>query len=190
MKITLNDDHEYFVDGVRKPGVSEILEDVGLIDKTWYNDHACLRGTYVHKAVEIYHTSILDFSSLDDEIKPYFRAYVQFVQKTRFKPLLVERMYHEPTYDYCGTPDLVGYVNGELTVIDIKTGGVSNWAPIQLAGYQKLIGKRVEGKAIPHRMILNLTTDEKWKPVICKDRHDNDIFMAALTIYNFKHGRI
>lgn len=189
-KITLDKDHKYSVDGVEKPGVTKILEAAGLIDKTYYNDHACIRGQYVHKAILLYHTQGLNFNSLDGEIKPYFRAYLDFQRKSNFKLVLIEKSGYHPIYDYCGTPDLIGYINDPLSLIDIKTGSVPDWVAMQTAAYKMIFDKKVDNLPITKRYALNLTKEEKWSLIPLNNRHDEDIFKAALTLFNYKRSLI
>lgn len=190
MEILLSDDHEYTVDGIEKPGVSEILQGAGLIDSRWYNDHACLRGIYVHKAIQIYHKCGLNFKTLDSELRPYVDAYLDFLKRTAFKPILIEKKMHDPIYDYCGTPDLIGYLKDELVIIDIKTGIRPKWVGLQTAAYKRLCGARVENKTIVHRFALELRSNGRWSLTMLSNRKDIEVFLAAVTIHHFKSGRI
>jgi len=190
MKILLSEDHIYSVDGQKMPGVSEIMDAAGIIDKRWYNERACLRGTYVHKAVELYHTTGLNLNSLDSEVAPFFNGYMEFLKDSDFKPVIVEKLSYSPLYMYCGTPDLIGYLNGELVLIDIKSGNIPKWAAIQTAAYKELFGNTIEGKPITKRMALQLKANGRYNLKIYRSRLDLDVFLAALTVYNFKHGRL
>ncbi len=191
MKITLDENHIYKVDGAVIPGVSEILQSAGIVDTRWHNDAACIRGTYVHKAVELYHTVGLNMNSLDDVIKPYFEAYMAFLQTARFHPIAVEKEFYHSTYMYCGKPDLVGYLNGDLVLLDIKTGSVSKWAELQTAAYKALIGRQVDSKPINYRAALNLKSNGKWNLIPYKENaHHWEVFQSALTIYHYKQGKI
>jgi len=190
MKITLNNDHVYQVDGAIKPGVSEILQGAGIIDTRWYNDHACLRGTYVHKAVQLYHRAGLNFKTLDPALEPYVRAYLDFLKRTDFRPVIIEEPGYDPVYDYCGTPDLIGYLKDELVLIDIKTGARPKWVGLQTAAYKKLFGLKIDLKPIVHRFALELRGNGKWSLTMLSNPRDIEIFLAAVSIHHFKRGRI
>lgn len=189
MKINLNEDHIYTVEGTTQPGVSEILQSAELIDTRWYNDRACTRGIYVHKAIEIYHRQGLNFRTLDDELRPYVEAYLDFLKRTEFRPIIIEEPSFHPVYQYCGTVDLIGHLDA-LSLIDIKTGARPKWVGLQTAAYKALWGSRVEGKPISHRYALELRGNGKWALTRLSNKTDLEVFMAALTIYNFKNGRI
>jgi len=189
-KITCDESHVYRVDGQIKPGVTTVLQAAGLIDTTWFSDDAALRGTYVHRAVELYHTAGLDMDSLDSIIRPYFEAYLDFLTKSCFRVALVERPLWCQTYDYCGRPDLVGWLNDTLVLLDIKTGAPQKWAGPQTAGYCQLVGSMVDGYQITQRVALQLSSNGKWKLVPFNSRNDLPVFLAALTVWNFKNGRL
>ena len=76
-------DHSYWFDGIRVPGVSEIIEGAGLTDpnaQKYYTKFHADRGTAVHKACELYDKGILDEDSLDPEVVGYLEAYKKFTE--------------------------------------------------------------------------------------------------------------
>jgi len=168
------------------PSVTQILESVGFIDKRWYNDHACTRGTYVHKAVYLHHRmGGVKPESIDSEILPYFKAYLAFLESTRFEPAECEQLVYSKVFGFAGTLDLRGDLFGIDAIIDIKTGCIQPWAAIQTAGYN-LASEKKAGI----RYGLNLTNKGIWKLEKYKNGNDEKVFIAAATVHNRKLGRV
>jgi hypothetical protein len=49
------------------------------------------------------------------------RAAVSFFDEHHIEPVILERPLWSPTYGYVGTPDFIGRIDGELSVLDFKT---------------------------------------------------------------------
>lgn len=135
-KITINDRHEYFVDGVHKVSVTQILKGGGVIDDTWYTPESRERGRHVHEICEYIDKGILDWNSVHPDYKGYATAYLDFIKQANPIWTYIEHKLYNPQYDYCGTLDRCGFLfNGELWIIDIKSGTESKATEMQLAGY-------------------------------------------------------
>ena len=136
-------DHSYWYDGVRVPGVSEIIDGVGLMDpaaKQHYTKFYADRGTAVHKATELYDKGTLDESSLDPEIVGYVEAYKKFVAEHDPTWVEIEKRGFNKQLFYAGTLDRAGFLNeAGAVVLDIKTGQKAKWHVIQLALYAMLL---------------------------------------------------
>lgn len=129
MKIDFNaEKHEYTVDGVRIPSVSEILaplsaERYGELNP-WMVKAAAAKGTAVHEACEL-----IDYGAdpdEDPEIDGYLVAYQTFLMEHSVEWENIESVVYycrlpEETPLYCGTLDRFGTVDGQPTVVDIKT---------------------------------------------------------------------
>jgi expansin (peptidoglycan-binding protein) len=93
-----------------------------------------------------------------------------------------------------GTPDrVVEWPGVGYAVIDIKSGSLSDWTAIQLAAYKLLLTDAVKDDDWPRvlkRFAVNLPGDGTYKVKEYKDRADEGIFLAALSIHNWKknHG--
>lgn len=135
MKIDFNDErHEYSVNGVKVPSVSEILSPLNA-DRYGAINPAVLRsaaekGTAVHEMCEAIDYGIFT-SEMEDEIPPelegYVDAYFQFLFDHDVYWEMVERIVTcyrgvdgEPPI-YAGTIDRFGIVDGKAAVVDIKT---------------------------------------------------------------------
>lgn len=145
MKITLNSDHIYTVeDGnniYHPPSVSEILQDLGYIDSRWFTERSRVRGTYVHKACELYDNNDLDLASVHSEIEPYVNAYIEFCNAHKPVYELIEHKVYNSVSFYCGTLDRYGQLNGKKSIIDLKTGTSSISHKYQLAAYAYALGQ-------------------------------------------------
>lgn len=135
MKIDFNEEkHEYSVNGVKVPSVSEILSPLNA-DRYGDINPAVLRaaaekGTAVHEMCEAIDYGIFT-SEMEDEMPPeldgYVNAYFQFLFDHDVYWEMVERIVAcyrgvegEPPI-YAGTIDRFGIVDGKAAVVDIKT---------------------------------------------------------------------
>lgn len=111
--------HQYLVNGVITPSVSQLLRDTLFADK--YSDvpefvlkKAAAFGTAVHHAIE--HD---DDSLLDDTQKRVFADYKHLIDKHGITPTKHEQIVY--TGDYAGTFDMLAQIDGEEVLVDIKT---------------------------------------------------------------------
>jgi hypothetical protein len=143
--------------GKRVPSVTTI---VGLLNKpylmTWanklglggmelssYMDDLARVGTLAHAMIQAYFTkeevctdeyTKHDISRAENSI----RSFKNWVKANEIKPIFNERSLHGE--EFGGTVDMLAEVNGELTLVDFKTGsGIYNESFIQLAGYKLLL---------------------------------------------------
>jgi len=100
--------HQYWLGEKRIPGVSEILQKVGLTKNydgvdPFFRD----RGRATHKAIELHLQGILDPSSLDLAVTPHFEAFLKYWDKRKEDLTALECPMADPLLEFCGTPDLV-----------------------------------------------------------------------------------
>lgn len=114
--------HSYFIDGRPVPGITSIIKDLGIgADHTHTDPVHSLRGRAVHRAIELYDQGTLDETSVDPAIRPYFNAYLKFLDDTGFRPVYHELRLGHDTLSFAGTLDKVGYIGGALGILEIKT---------------------------------------------------------------------
>lgn len=139
--------HTYFVDGAPKLSVTQILKACGFIDSRWFSDYGRWRGSEAHKATHYYDEGDLDRRTIDPKIKPFLQGYINFKAKTKFQPVLIEKKLYSEDYEYCGSPDRIGFFSGHGSaeeaneIIDFKCypgGRPPWWARFQLAAYGQL----------------------------------------------------
>lgn len=173
--------HEYRVGPRVLLSVTQILQRAGLIDTTWYTPESATRGRYVADATAMYDAGELDQDELDPALKPYVEAWAAFRLQAPFVIEQAEQPLHSEIYGFAGTPDRVGLMGGAPCVLDIKTGAPERWHALQLAAYSMLIG-------IPglQRFGLYLSADGKWTSRRYSDPNDEQVFLSALALVNWK----
>lgn len=170
--------HTYTVNGEILKSVTTIIKEAGLIDTRWFNEAACWRGSAVHEAVFFDIHEDLDVDHLHDIVRPYVNAWLKFKNDTKFRPLksLCESRCYHPYYKYAGSPDLVGFLNGSIALIDIKTGECPT-AGIQTVAYS--IFPTIMACS-PKRFSLRLRPDGTYRLNPHADKNDLSIFLDAL----------
>lgn len=184
--------HTYTLNGQGLPSVTGILKDEGFVDTRFYDDYGRTRGEYVHKAAHLYDTGQLDEAALDPVLKPYLDAWKKFLNDSLFHVLDSEVPRHHPRLMYAGTPDKVGFFDvvpskDIMSVIDIKTGAAEPWTALQLAGYAEMVKHDFKIFSC-NRYALELKPDGNYKLITYADRQDTAVWLAALTIYHWKHN--
>lgn len=174
MSLTFDpENHIYKVNGEVWPSVTQVLKDMGFIDSTWFTEYARERGSLAHLIIKWHCLGILDEDTVDPVLRPYLDAWKLFVADTGFVSKQIETPLYDPLRRFAGTPDNVGELYKIPSVIDYKTGAMSQVTGIQLAGYELLTGKRLK------RYGLQLTDKGKYKLTEFKDRNDRQVFLAA-----------
>ena len=163
----------------RLPSVTEIIKSVGLINFTGIDSEILSRaadfGTAAHQACHLDDLGDLDEQSLDENLKPYLKAWRAFKGDMVFDA--IEQPLYHPVWGFAGTPDRIK----ENTIWDLKTGTtVYPSTAIQLAGYAILAD-------IPtaRRLAVQLLPTGKFKVTEYTDRKDREIFLAALAVYKW-----
>ena len=131
--------HEYSYGGKQLPSVTTVIKEVLNIEYPDYAIYHATRGTYVHKAIELYLKNNLDFGSIDETIKPYLDSFITFQNKANIEPVLLEERFADKNISFAGTVDIVGKVKGKTYLFDIKTGQKQDSYNAQMAGYNKLL---------------------------------------------------
>ena len=174
MRIDFDEEkHEYSVDGVRVPSVSEILaplsaERYGELNKSVL-EQAAHRGTAVHEG-----TQLIDFGiapDYDSEIDGYLVAYQMFLLQHEVEWGFIEGTLgyiraEEEIPLYAGTIDRFGLVDGMPTVVDIKTySSMSSQAQLQASCQTALYADALEsnGFFVMNRAVLHLRKDGTYR---------------------------
>ncbi len=186
-------DHVYYVDGVRIISVTQVLQALNLVDFSKVNkkvlEFAQKRGTEVHAGVAILLEGLeIRPDTIDDEVAPYLESFKLWHKvNPGIKVEYIETPMVNLDQGYAGTPDLIGTWNGELCVIDWKTG-VSNPAirlaqRLQTSAYEKFLGD-VEGV---RRLIVNLKQDGSMAEMVeYENPQDKYLWDSAIAIYHAK----
>lgn len=191
--LVLTEKHEYLLNGVRIPGVTEILKEAGLSDLSMVNPEVLERnsafGTAVHKMIELYCKGTLDFESLDPLLKPYLDCWKNFVEDYGYTAKVVEFQGFSETYRFGFTMDQLGQIaNSKIpgnALVDIKTGHPYPSHKYQMGGYTIAAGKE-------YRNIILLYLNPEYKPrgykvvFATNNKREQGVFLSALSLYNVR----
>lgn len=116
--------HQYLLDGEEVPSVTTILNYMSDVEYSKVSpavlEQAARRGSLVHE-----YTELIDYGCEPDEVEyevvGYLKAYKDFLRDYKPDWLLVEEPLYSEEYGYAGTVDRIGYIDGQLSVVDIKT---------------------------------------------------------------------
>lgn len=176
--------HQYTVDGVVIPSVTQIIKAAGLYDFSMVDpdvlEYKRNLGTQVHAATELDDQDNL--GGYDPVIEGYLSAWRKFKAETGFRVTHIEERLFHKKYHYAGTLDRLGKFGDRGVLIDIKTGAIdlSTVGP-QTAAYAEAWG--FHGK----RYALQLL-DGKYKLTECKNKMDFQVFLNCLNIYRWKES--
>ena len=184
--------HRYFWDDVHVPNVTSILSP--LVDYArvpWaVLEKARQEGVAMHKMVELYVADDLDEQALPEWLRPRLEAFQKFQAESGFKVEGSERRVYHVAHRYAGTLDLVGDMNGDLTVIDIKRSLFAGPAiGLQLAAYQEAENDRRKREKLPKatkRYALQLRAKGDYKLEPYEDKNDFAVFLALLTLKRWR----
>lgn len=179
--------HTYTREGVVVPSVTQLLEDVGIINYDFLPEGtrimALERGRYVHAVCEFDDQG--DLGEYDNSLTGYLEAWREFRRVHGFAPRLIEHRGYSP-FGFAGTLDRLGtFSNGSHALIDLKTSVVPYWAKFQLAGYASFF----DSPARYRRMAVALHEDGTFavEEYRCSDYSKHlSVILAALCVYNAK----
>lgn len=182
--------HEYTFHGAHVPGVTDVIEAAGICDTSWFTDEVADRGHRVHVAIAMYNQGRLALPSRADDqddapesVASYLAAYAQFLSDSHFFVLANEQWIFNPTYQYAGTLDLLGRLNGNNTLIDVKSGVPLISHPIQTAAYEACLTERCD------RYCLYLRPNGDYRLERNNDPEDFSVFLLALSAYNLNRWK-
>jgi hypothetical protein len=177
--------HNYTLDGRRLISVTQVLS---ILDDRWKVDPFYLeRGRLIHLATEYYDRDELDFDTVDDRIKPYLGAYINFKKDASFKPGFIEYPLYHSQYFYAGKIDRIGIINGCGSLIDLKSGAKTKSDELQAVAYRELC--RINNIPINKQFDLYLKDNGTYK--LESVEHYKlllPVFLACLTIARWKEG--
>lgn len=173
--------HRYSRNGVTLPGVTGVLEAVGISDASKYTPGSDERGKAVHLATQYLDESDLDETSLAPELSGYLRAYRRFLSDTGWKWIAIEKRLGHLTLGYAGTIDRIS----EDAIVDIKSGGPEKWHALQLAAYLAMLADPMSRRRYGLYLARNGAYALKEYP---RQEFSRDwaVFQSALNIYNWR----
>lgn len=140
--------HIYRVDGLKLPSVTDICKPLVTFGEVSQEvlRQAARRGSQVHEYAELidYGMEANDLE-VEPELVGYVTAYTRFLRDYKPEWELIEKPLYSLDMGYAGTIDRYGIIDGEKTIVDIKTSSSANratriaWA-VQLEAYLGLLG--------------------------------------------------
>lgn len=178
--------HSYTYKGKHVPSVSQILLDIGLIDTQWYTQEGRERGTLVHRAIAVHSRGAHCIKN--PLVDMYIEAFRRFETDCDWQPEIIETPM--ACIHYAGTPDQIGMLNGNMAVIDLKTGGISPAVCLQLVAYAKLYEQTYEPKKPLKRFSLQLTETGRYILDEHRDKKDTYIWDSVVAIWWWKKNKL
>ena len=172
--------HIYKIDGRVVPSCTQVLASCGFIDSGWFTEESRERGNEIHYLCEQDDIRSEDLESQKGYL--YLQSWKKF--KKDFKPVFleIEQPHFSETYQMGCTPDRIAEFNGDIWILDIKTGAKAPWHILQLAGNRLCTGYRSSRMAD----IYLCETGYKFvaHPEVCPQQEQ--IFQCALTVTQAK----
>ena len=139
-EVVIDDDHQYWVDGAGP--YRSVTRYLGT-GRAWYKPEHAARGTRAHQACELYDRLGEAFTEVDEG--GYLEAWIAFLHDMgeRFHIIDIEVPFVaevDGRFRYGGTLDRICRIDGELAILDIKSGGHNAWHGAQLAAYAAPFG--------------------------------------------------
>lgn len=182
---------KYLKDRV-KPGLS--FDEVQLIDifreaaraHTKSKDTSADIGTVVHEFVRGYIKSEHPPMPVNEQVRTSVDNFFAWELKHGVKFLTSEQVVYSKKYDYCGTFDNNALVDGELTLIDLKTSsGVYDEMFAQLAGYELARTEEFPNELYKRRGVLWISRNGDFDFVESKFPESAlKMFLGAREIFN------
>jgi hypothetical protein len=177
---------------VRLPSVTTVLGHF-LMDFSGINpevlENARQFGTAVHGMVDLFEKGILDMEALDPALKPCLDAWIDCKAHYGFTVLQTEFQVASLRYMYAGTADML--IAGDV-LADIKTRPVNfKTDGPQVAAYAEAGREIGLFPKIKKRIMIEINVAGKFKVTELKNKSDFNIFLCALTLFNwggFKNG--
>lgn len=175
--------HTYRFNGNVVPGVTSILSpltDFSMV-RPDVLDAASKFGQAVHLACELDDLGTLDESALDASLVPYLEGWRKFSKDYLVEWSSIEVQVYHANMNYAGTPDRIGLVKGDNTVVDIKsTAALYPSVGPQLSAYA-----HASGNKFAKRLAVQLKSNGTYVAEYYKDPTDWPVFVSLLTVRNW-----
>lgn len=163
------------------------------IDSTKYTDKMASIGTIAHLLV-MHHLEnstpdLSEYSQADiDTAQNCMKSFYEWEKVHKLEPILLETPLVSDIYNYGGSPDFIGKVDGVLEIIDFKTGsGIYPEYFFQISAYRQLAKEK--GHIINRARILRIGRDDSEgfeERLTTKFDIEFDLFKHCLAIYQLQ----
>ena len=188
-KFQFDDDaHRYYLGTTEIPGVTHVLDTMGLVSDFAKRPEYALRGHLVHRAAALYGNGALEWSTIDPRILGYVISVTRFYESLQVKPVALEIPDYHPDFLYGYTFDGIGSSNMGDILWDFKTGRATKvGTALQTAAYLDPVQRKYGGKW--KRLAVELDEDGglpnlRWY----SDRSDWPNFLSCLNCYRLKEA--
>jgi hypothetical protein len=183
------------INQLAKPALIHWAWQLGMkgVDYKAQRDEMASVGSLVHEMIladlkgEKYSTDEYTKAQID-LAENSFLSYLEWKKKYQIEPVFIETPFVSEINLFGGTPDFVGNINKNLTIIDFKSGeGLYEEYWYQLAGYGLLLEEA--GYEVEKFMLVRIgrTEDEAFQEEIKSDLFwQRQIFFDLLDIYQIK----
>ena len=187
MNLTFSEsNHEYRLDGIKLPSVTQVLQGAGLSDFSKVNPELLERakkfGSAAHLACQLFDENRLDMKSLDPALEPRLESWILFKRDfgiTEFKE--IEKQVYSIKYQYAGCLDRLTM---DDALIEIKTcTTIPKTTGLQLMGYQ-IAREEMSKIKIKRRLCVQLL-DGTYKMEEYKEKSDRTVFLSCLNLHNW-----
>lgn len=199
------DTHSYWIDGVLRPSVTQLLDEAGMtpdysVIQPHVLQHARERGIHVDACCDLLDLDDLDWRSVHPEAVPYVEAWMAFREYEGYRPIAGQVPLYHPVYGYAGTADSVGVLPGGRPVI-VERKATTKMAPtyaLQTAGYglDGMLYAPPGGGALapvpwagPARLGVQLLRDGKYRLVPYDDPEDFAAFLGVVALARWRAAR-
>lgn len=179
--------HQYWLNGKRIPGLSELLKHFGFIDDAYYTEDGREVGRAVHmgtESMDLGRQEHLQFTN--KAIIGRIMAWERFKQDKQFHPTSIETIHAHPYGTYGTRIDRLGFFRESPVeaLIELKCGGKEAWHKLQTGGQDAALGP----SAPRRRFALYLRPDETYNLVEHTDRTDAPVFVSLASAYTWKQN--
>lgn len=181
--------HQYFLDDIPIPSVSEIIKP--LHDKIYKNisesmlEIASDKGTRVHRAIEF--MAKYNLNKFDEDIVGYVDAYKKFRNDNpSWKLLHSEFRTYNKALLYGMTIDEIYQTEKGIVICDLKTTSNTHlgaWS-VQVSAYKAGFESQYPKQKVSDTCILQIFKDGKY--VFHKLKDSFPVFLSCLEIYRFE----
>lgn len=126
--------HEYTLQGIHIPSVTELLKPV--TGEFKFAPMYAERGTAIHTLTELWDTGLYLPELADEELTTYMMAYEDFHDQHDVEVVEMEQIVFNQNLLYAGRLDRLWKIDGKLHLTDIKTGNKYKQHIFQLCAYQ------------------------------------------------------
>jgi hypothetical protein len=119
-------------------------------------------------------------------------AWEDWKKSVHLKPIAIEQVVYSPKYGYAGTLDLLAEVNGELAVLDWKTGkAVYSEAHLQNAAYRQAVREMGHGDPVKGYIVRlpKVETDPEFEVVEAEPEGSSfEVFLNTQKLWEWNYA--